>query len=241
MTHAAGGHRLPDLVTAGVDMVSNGPPEAPWRLSGDAFVVLYRLPRAFVEAEGFVPAELQERFLGGTGAIMVVDYRTSPVGPYRELLFIPGRFRYRGRSVFSVTKAYTSTEASVAGGRRNWGLPREHADFAHERSGGAELIRVGRDGETSVELSLRPGKLGLPVTTDLIPPSHRTLVQPLDGRVFHSAPEGRGSLRRARLIQARIDGAFFPDVSRFEPRMSVKAVGFDLTFPKAEVTALDDE
>jgi hypothetical protein len=193
-------------------MITHRP--APWRLRGEAFILLYRFPRDFVEAEGSVPAELAGRFVGGTGAVMMVSYQESEVGPHQELLFIPGKFRVGGSSYFAVTKIYSSSPLAVDGGRRNWGLPKELAEFSIERDGGEERVAVTLGQQTVVELAFRPGRLGLPVTTDLISAARRTLVQPLDGELYLTAPEGRGSLRRMRLIESIIDGSRFPNFAQ---------------------------
>jgi acetoacetate decarboxylase len=55
--------------------------------------------------------------------------QTSGVGPYQELLFIPGLFHIDGRYTFSISKIYVSTEASVRSGIENWAIPKELADF----------------------------------------------------------------------------------------------------------------
>jgi len=52
-----------------------------------------------------------------------------------------------------------------------------------------------------------------------------------------TSPEGQGSLRRANLLDARFDGELFPDLSGFEPKMSLRVVDFDVLFPEAVVTS----
>src|SRR5213596_1104261 len=97
-----------------------------WRLTGRGYILLYRwFPRDFVSDQGQVPQTLAGSFRGGASAVMVVNYENSGVGPYRDLLFIPGLFE-RG---FSITRIYVSTPASVASGRANWGIPKQLADF----------------------------------------------------------------------------------------------------------------
>src|SRR5262245_61022490 len=98
----------------------------PWRLTGSGYILLYRwFPRDFVAVQGQVPPALAGSFKGGASAVMVVNYENSEVGPYRELLFIPGLFE-RG---FSITRTYVSSQASVDSGRANWGIPKQLAEF----------------------------------------------------------------------------------------------------------------
>jgi len=47
----------------------------------------------------YSPLELRSRFsdgrfLGGLGMVQVIRYSESPVGPYDELLLVPGSFKY---------------------------------------------------------------------------------------------------------------------------------------------------
>ncbi|HOS96166.1 MAG TPA: hypothetical protein PLU54_00795, partial [Deltaproteobacteria bacterium] len=79
---------------------------APWVLTGQGCIALVRLSRDFVEEQGFVPDALKGRFAGGVGMVMYVDYRSSDVGPYREILFIPGMFDVGGRKYFSISRIF---------------------------------------------------------------------------------------------------------------------------------------
>jgi acetoacetate decarboxylase len=63
---------------------------------------------------------------------MLVDYEQSPVGPYQELLFIPGRFQFGRRRYYMVTQIYVSTQVSVENGQENWGIPKQLAQFHFE-------------------------------------------------------------------------------------------------------------
>jgi acetoacetate decarboxylase len=68
--------------------------------------------------------------------------QTSGVGPYKELLFIPGVFHINGRYTYSISKIYVSTEASVRSGIENWAIPKEVADFTIEdQDDGSTLYR----------------------------------------------------------------------------------------------------
>jgi hypothetical protein len=58
-------------------------------------------------ASSFASAEASGEFCGGLGIIQIVRYHDSPVGPYDELLVVPGYFRVPG------TKAWTGSEKSI--------------------------------------------------------------------------------------------------------------------------------
>jgi hypothetical protein len=55
---------------------------------------------------------------------MLLKYSSSNVGPYNELVYIPGKYKPGKCSspVFSVQRIWVDSEASVQGGRINWGL-----------------------------------------------------------------------------------------------------------------------
>lgn len=60
---------------------------------------------------------------------MLLKYKSSPVGPYNELAYIPGKYKAGKCStpLFSVQRIWVDSEASVQGGRSNWGLPKVRA------------------------------------------------------------------------------------------------------------------
>lgn len=62
--------------------------------------------------------------------IQIYRYKTSPVGPYDELMFIPGFYRTqlpgKNESILAprITRIYISTEATALRGRENWNIPK---------------------------------------------------------------------------------------------------------------------
>jgi hypothetical protein len=152
----------------------------------------------FLRRGGFLPPELGEGFEGQLGVLMLVDYRWSPVGPYRELLFAAGRnLRWR-HHLFSITRIYVSTAASAVSGRENWGIPKRTAEFeVIPGKDGAERVVVQRDRLAEVDLTVAPGR-GLPLpaaSPPLLADDH-----PVPGRpdLAHSAERpGRAASREA--------------------------------------------
>ena len=125
---------------------------APWTLTGDGLMLFYRFPREFVLENGFVPPELCQSFVGGFGSVMLVDYQTSNVGPYRELLFIPGQFQFGSKRYYAITKIYVSTQISVENGRINWAIPKEIADF--HISADRQTFAVTHEGKSILDLNI---------------------------------------------------------------------------------------
>lgn len=207
---------------------------APWQLTGTGYILAYHFPRDFVQKQGLLPPALAGAFAGGPGAVMLVNYETSAAGPYRELLFVPGRFRSRGRRFFSISKIYVSTWESVVNGRRNWGIPKEKAKFDFEKlAGGQERVTVAQEGHIFAEFIFRAGGPRLHVSTRVFRTGLRTLIEPWNGRNYFTTPNGHGRIQPCRLVKASLDAAFFPDVSSFTPLACIKAGGFHLEFPPA--------
>ena len=208
------------------------PAPAPWTLNGSGYILLFRFGRRFHERHAPPFGAHAGRLRLGVGCVMLVDYATSGAGPYRELLLMPGIYQYGRRFHPSITHIYVSTWASIVNGHVNWGIPKEHADFHIESlADGSERIRVSREDRPVADLHLRPWGLHLPVNTALVPRPLRTVAQPYRGKVYRTDLGGKGRMRPARLLSARVDNGLFPDFSDTRLLAAVKVVDFTLNFP----------
>lgn len=204
---------------------------APWDLQGKGYIFLYKFTKEFVARNGNVPAFLDGAFAGGFGSVMLVDYERSNAGPYGELLFIPGKFRFHGKKLDNISKIYVSTMESVENGRANWGIPKEKADFSFEDIGdGAEKATVTVSGKIAAEFTLRSGKLPFPVSTKLLP---FPLVQQYEGKNYFTDFFGKGKGHFSKITDMKIDPELFPDVSLCRPIAVIRVDPFNITFPKA--------
>ncbi len=79
------------LITKDLKLVLKSPP--PWKLNGEAIILIFKFKKDWIEKFGLLPKHLKGRFKGGLGYVMLIKYEKSPVGPYHELLFLPGKFR----------------------------------------------------------------------------------------------------------------------------------------------------
>jgi hypothetical protein len=61
-------------------------------------------------ASGFASPQASGAFKGGLGMMQIVRYHDSPVGPYDELLLVPGYFEVPGtkKQMVRVTRIYVS-------------------------------------------------------------------------------------------------------------------------------------
>lgn len=210
---------------------------APWTLEGDGYVILSSVTRATNLQNGFIEESMQSRFRRSFGMVMLVNYDTSPVGPYKELLYIPGTFEFAdGQTHASISKIFVSSLASVNNGRRNWGIPKELADFSVEQSpGNQETITVSQSSHVIAKFTLASQGPSFPLSTKVIPRFFRTLGQSLGGNTYIFAPSGRGWAQHAKVIDASSDPEFFPPTSMGKLLMAVKVRRFTLEFPQAKI------
>ena len=218
------------------------PPEVvppPWRLRGRGYVFAYSFPEAFVQAQE-LPSGLRGALRRGPGAVMLVDYAESPVGPYHELLFLAGRYQLGGSTVCSIPCIFVSSERSVVSGRANWGLPKQQAEFSWTEEGERqERVRVAAGGSVFFDALLERGVVPFPVFAPRWP-LPLSLVQPRKGRTLVTTLRGAGLARRARLRRLRVDGQHFPDTSALSPWLGLRIAPFRLVFPAPREGVLRD-
>ncbi len=203
-------------------------PPAPWKLQGKGFVFLYKFDTHIIDNEQFIPDWLQGKRCLPWGFVMLVHYESSPVGAYYELLLIPGWFRHPQGNAFAITKIYVSSMDSVLGGRQNWGIPKELADFDWQaQPNGGTQISVGTNAHKFLITSIQAKGWHFPLTTGLL---RIPLVQELDGQGFQVGFRGRGQARRARIVSMKTDGAFFADLSNIQPLVALEIRSFQLAF-----------
>lgn len=140
-------------MTAGHDGVWF-PPE-PWQLSGRGALSAWRVATARLPAlpPGATPLTLRGRALAVTA---FVAYDDAGLLPYRELLAGVVVRHGRGaaaRPALSITHIWVDSEASLAGGRALWAIPKQMARF----SGGTSNGRT--DESARAETGARPGAL----------------------------------------------------------------------------------
>lgn len=210
---------------------------APWRLSGDAFICALHLPADRLANDPWLPKSLKgKRKPTRTALLMYVNYHSSDIGPYHELLFVPGVFPFAdGRRHPCISRILVSTETSVVNGRKNWGIPKEMAAFSVNQEGRTLDVQVKQDDSLVAELTFRHWPVGLPTFGSLFPERWRTLGQHHDGKTFLYAPLASGLVQPARLINARFNPELFPDLNAARSLFAVRMPNFQMSFPEARV------
>lgn len=208
------------------------PVPAPWTLRGEGIILLFRFKKSWVDQAANLPEYLQQKFRGGFGYVMLVDYQESPVGPYKELLFIPGKFGEE--KLQSITTIFVDSEASTLNGRANWAIPKQTADFHWQKEKGLDRVDVTLNGKPVFQASIRSGGISFPMSTGLLPIRLR---QELEDQVLFTQPEGKGWGKLARIQEVEVDPQLFPDIRGIKPILALKVSPFTLTFPKPSIPA----
>ena len=213
---------------------------APWHLKGSGYVLALRMPRDLLDNPSFIPDSLQGSRKGNLAYVMFVDYIESDAGPYHELLYIPGTFRFNQSRNLSITRIYVSTWDSVVNGRNNWGIPKNRCNFAVDYGKEQDNIRLTTDEGTLIaELALRTRRcFRIPTTTALVPAKLRTLGQHFGGQQFLYAPSSSGHIKPAQLLDARCNPEFFPDFSQGKVVACMRVTDFTMVFPLARVESM---
>ncbi len=208
------------------------PVPAPWTLRGEGIILLFRFKKSWVDQAANLPEYLHQKFKGGFGYVMLVDYQESPVGPYKELLFIPGKFGEE--KLQSITTIFVDSDASTLNGRANWAIPKQTADFHWQKEKGLDRVDVTLNGKPVFQASIRSGGISFPMSTGLLPIRLR---QELEDQVLFTQPEGKGWGKLARIQEVEVDPQLFPDIRGIKPILAMKVSPFTLTFPKPSIPA----
>ncbi|PKQ68266.1 acetoacetate decarboxylase family protein [Raineya orbicola] len=215
-----------------MDKIPNTIARPPWVLYGKGYILLYRFEKTFIEQNGFLPKHLLDKFKGIVGSVMLVDYAESPVGAYKELLFIPGLFQFRQRKAFHISKIYVSTYESVWNGIENWGIPKELADFRWEKvEKGFERFVVSKDERNFFSAEIKPYGLPFYVNTAWFP-FH--FYQWRKETLLHTTPQGKGWAKLCKVQNIQVGSDLFPDISRQKLLAAIAVPRFTMKFPEPQ-------
>lgn len=213
-------------------MASNIFAPAPWSLEGNAWAMLYHFPHSFVSRWGFLEEYQHQSYRGWLGAVILADYKHSNVGPYQELIFIPGLFKLGGTWAFSISKIWVSSEASLQNGRRNWGIPKELANFTFTNSPSGTKLKVQKGESLFFEASLKSNGPSVPFSSRFLPLVR--LVQEWEHQRLGCKPRASGKLKLASLENAWADEKYFPPLQHLTPLTCLSVSTLEMQFPAAK-------
>lgn len=200
---------------------------APWELQGEGIILVYKFSKQWVENHTQLPNNLKGKFRGGLGYVMLVNYEKSPVGPYHELLIIPGKFRKSRKH--AITKIYVDSEASTQNGRANWGIPKQTLPFVWEKNDTEDFVRINDGEKTVFACDVKSWGISFPISTSFLPIN---LEQTLNKVHYLTRPSGSGIAKFAKIKNLFIDPEYFPDISKLKPLLAVKIKPFRISFPE---------
>ncbi|WP_297335803.1 acetoacetate decarboxylase family protein [Algoriphagus sp.] len=201
----------------------------PWNLKGQGIIFAYKISHSWIKECALIPDYLRKEFRGGLGFLMLINYQQSPVGPYRELLFIPGKFgKSRKHSIISI---FVNTLASTQNGRTNWGIPKSKAEIDWVENNGKLLITVKKLNHIIFSCEVNSGGIPLPATTSFLPID---LHQRWNGVQFFVKPTGSGWGKLATLSIKELDPEYFPDLRPFRPFFGINVNPISIHFPEAK-------
>jgi hypothetical protein len=203
---------------------------APWQLKGEGYLMLYRFSNEFLMKEGCILEGLKPFLWMNIGMVMLVNYQTSPVGPYGELLFIPGMFHFKGKYYWHISKIYVSSLDSVMNGRENWGIPKELAEFKFdELDQGIKLAQVNVNGALVFNSQFKDSSFGFPLSTAILP---FQFIQPLNAKEYVTHPKGSGRAYFSKPDALAIGQGLFPNIGSQTRLACLHIPDFSLAFPK---------
>lgn len=215
---------------------------APWDLTGEGFILLYKFPKEFIEKNGFLADYQKEHFKGGFGTVMCVNYTSSNVGPYFELLFIPGIINLKNLNLqkirvgFTISKIYVSSQNSVNNGMANWGIPKELADFQWNKIDENNTdIKVSIAGEVFFEINFKKWPIKFPINTAFIP---LKIIQKMGHKIMLTKPKAKGWSSFVKLKSVKANPAFFPPINDLKPILVTSISNFKMVFPEALVSEI---
>lgn len=215
-------------------MKENSIISAPWKLTGSGFILLFVANKDKMLDLHQMSLEDRKSYRGGLGVMILANYVTSNIGPYSELLFIPGDFEYAGSLYKRITKIYVSTQASVDNGKKNWGIPKELAEFDWRKHGNHYSIKVHDKVRHIADFSFSSVLFPFPMNTSIIP---IPLLQHWEGKYIKTIPVAEGQARASVLNNYFLNPNVFPmleECSIYLP-VGLSIESFTMEFPVPDI------
>lgn len=197
------------------------PPE-PWRMAGDACISVWQLP---AESAPAVPVGLEPVVLAGRALVLTawVRYRAPSPLTYDELLAAVAV--RSGRHVAgTITDIWVDSEASRAGGRELWGIPKGMAAF--DVNEGRAFTASAATADNWITTAAYSVRSGLPWA----PPSRATIVQAFGGSLKHTSVRVRAKPRLATANWNPNPAGPLGYLAERTPLFSMRMEDFDMTF-----------
>lgn len=221
--------------------VSQDTVPAPWLLQGDAFL-LPSFKTHLIKQYDVNPLPTGKHW-GGAGGIILARYHDTSVGPYSELIFSSGLYRLGRHVGFHIDQIYVDSQLSLLGGRSNWAVPKELAEFEWQTQGKSTQVEVSLPGRSQPFLtaSFDLSKLHIPASSAVVPSPLKSILQACHQQKLDSAAvkhlstevTAAGSLHALSAIKVQTDKTVVPDSKELGIwRTGISLAGFHGSFGK---------
>lgn len=213
---------------------------APWSLQGDAFLLpTFRTKK--IKQYDANPLHGAKHW-GLAGGILLARYHDTAVGPYNELIFTSGLHRLGSHVGFHISQIYVDSASSLLGGRLNWGVPKELADFDWQIKDQVIQVKVTLRGKSQPFLTATfdQSKLHVPASSVVVPPPLKSILQTCKpqgdaaaSKYLSTGVNASGSLHALSAIKVQTDSHVVPDSKDLNIwRTGVSLAGFHGCFGK---------
>jgi hypothetical protein len=201
---------------------------APWQLTGSGVVLVMRLSKSWKARFGL------SDYKGLIASLCLVNYQTSPVGPYYEILLIPGTLKNPKGKHLSISHIFVDSENSMKAGQKNWGIPKNLAEFDWQDDGKSIQVDIKHEGHSFFTIKAKRLGPSIPIIEAMLP---ITLYQKRDKHHFWTKPKAKGQAKFASVSilggSNNEDGHDFPDLSSQTILAASIIDGFSMRFPEA--------
>jgi len=201
---------------------------APWQLKGSGVVLVMRLSKSWKARYGL------SDYKGLIASLCLVNYHTSPVGPYYEILLIPGTLKNPKGKCLSISHIFVDSENSMKAGQKNWGIPKKIAKFDWQDDGKTVQVAIKHKGHSCFTLKAKRLGPSIPIIEAMLP---ITLYQKRENYHFWTKPKAKGQAKFATVSHlggsSNEDGQSFPDLSSQTILAASIIDGFSMGFPEA--------
>ena len=228
------------LFCSSPEPVSQETVPAPWVLQGDAFLLPSLKTRCIKQYD--VNPLPGGKHWGLAGGIILARYHDTSVGPYSELIFTSGLYRLGRHVGFHIDRIYVDSQPSLLGGRLNWAVPKELADFDWQTQGKSTQVEVSLPGKSQPFLtaSFDQSKLHVPASSAVVPSPLKSILQACNQQKLGSAVKylstevaAAGSLHALSAIKVQTDSSVVPDSKELGIwRTGISLAGFHGSFGK---------
>lgn len=205
----------PGLLSAGLVLQDTAP--APWSLHGDAYLLPTFKTAAMRQSDvNPMPGAVH---WGGVGAVLLVRYHSTSVGPYSELILTSGLHRVGRHFGFHISQIYVDSLASQKGGQANWAVPKKLAVFDWQQDKQQMLVSIHLPDATEPFLSagFSLSSIGIPASSVIVPPPFKTILQACDSesskrQTLATRVSAAGQMHAVTKVKLETNGAEVPSV-----------------------------